>query len=98
MADTESVTDNLPVPSSVASVTVGTNTPSTSTPAHPVFKDVKVIAEWKKRVRSEYLRLKSLKRTKRADEVKVIQPFIFLFLGFVIHNFYTLSQYFFTIG
>ena len=33
--------------------------------------------EWRKRVRSEYMRLKQHKRFKRADEVKVATVFIY---------------------
>ena len=56
---------------------------ASTTPAVPVVKDTSITAntkfcdfkdmmDWRKRVRSEYMRLKQNKRIKRSEEVKVM--------------------------
>ena len=46
-------------------------TPSTSVTGQSKFRDFPTMMEWRKRVKSEYMRLRQLKRFKKADEVKV---------------------------
>lgn len=43
-----------------------------------LFRNFTDMMEWRKRVRSEYMRLKQHKRFKRADEVKA-SAFVFLY-------------------
>ena len=58
---------------SKASTSGACDSPSkTSLIANTSFKDFKDMMEWRKRVRSEFMRLKSSRRFKRAEAVKVM--------------------------
>ena len=51
------------------------------------FRDFKHMVEWRKRVRSEYMRLKQLRRFRKADDVKVIWQIFFRIFNFCFVNY-----------
>ena len=50
------------------------------------FRDFKTMMEWRKRVKSEYMRLRHIKRHKRADQVKVNFIQLFILVGFFLQS------------
>jgi len=60
----------------------------TSLVANSKFSCFQEMMEWKRRVRSEYLRLKSYKRHRRTDDVKVCGYFVLNYMIISVNSSY----------